>query len=313
MARTRKNKDADNWYTKHQLKDELNEDDQFDFSSHLFQDNFEAFSFNSLLEARGGQGGKKDGGGGGKPDGDKKGKKSDSEESYISGDAEVDDSLEFNIKIDFKGGWTDSLKEDFITAADTLSNIITDDIPDIDNFFGDFVDDIVIEASLVNIDGPGGVLGQAGPTYIRSDGYLPVAAVMQFDVADATKLDDEGLWDDVVLHEMIHSLGFGVLWDMMGLVDSYVSTDGSFGYRFNGEAANQALAEVYPELADGFGVMIESDGGAGTAGGHWDEATFGNELMTGYIDDGVNVLSDVTIASLEDMGYQTTWGDGLIV
>jgi len=319
MAGARKNSDADAWYNRQQLRIKATEEEEQDSLAHsgsgLFQHDFEAFSFSPSLAARGGRGGRDDdggGGGGGKPKGDKKGKNAEPEENYVSGDAQVDDSLEFNIEIAFNGSWTDALKEDFISAADMLSTIITDDIPDIANFFGETVDDIVIEASLENMDGPGGVLGQAGPTYIRSDSYLPVAAQMQFDLADAANFDAIGLWDDIVQHEMIHSLGFGTLWEMMGLVDTYQNADGSNDYRFNGESANQALATLYPELVDGLGVIIESDGGAGTAGGHWDEETFGNELMTGYINDGVNVLSDITIASLEDMGYQTIW-DGIIV
>ena len=33
-------------------------------------------------------------------------------------------------------------------------------------------------------------------------------------------------------------------------------------------------------------IAVEQDGGSGTAGSHWDEETFNNELMTGYINDG---------------------------
>ena len=37
---------------------------------------------------------------------------------------------------------------------------------------------------------------------------------------------------------------------------------------------------------------VEQDGGSGTAGSHWDEETFGNELMTGYVntDDDGNIV-----------------------
>jgi len=228
---------------------------------------------------------------------------------YSSGSAWVDDSQEFNIDINFTGDWSEQLQEAFITAADTLSSIITEDIPDVLNFFGETVDDIVIEASLASIDGIGGVLGQASPTYVRSDSYLPVAASMQFDSADALGYSDSGLWDDIVLHEMLHSLGFGALWETMGLIDTLYDAQGNIDYRFNGESANQALGELYPEFDDALGVKVESDGEEGTVAGHWDEEAYNSELMTGYLNETGNVLSAVTIASLEDMGYQTTWGD----
>ena len=48
---------------------------------------------------------------------------------------------------------------------------------------------------------------------------------------------------------------------------------------------------------------IETDGGAGTAGGHWDEEIFGNEIMTGFLNSGANPISRVTIGAMEDMGY----------
>ena len=54
-----------------------------------------------------------------------------------------------------------------------------------------------------------------------------------------------------------------------------------------GEFANLAYDDLFPTL-DGQSdlIPVEADGGPGTAYGHWDEATFGNELMTGYINGG---------------------------
>ena len=51
-------------------------------------------------------------------------------------------------------------------------------------------------------------------------------------------------------------------------------------------------------------VPIANTGGAGTREGHWREATFDHELMTGFIDPGENPVSRMTIASLADLGYQ---------
>jgi hypothetical protein len=45
------------------------------------------------------------------------------------------------------------------------------------------------------------------------------------------------------------------------------------------------------------------DGGGGTAGSYWDEGIFTNEIMTGYINPS-NYISDVTWASLADLGYK---------
>ncbi|HYJ30926.1 MAG TPA: leishmanolysin-related zinc metalloendopeptidase [Allosphingosinicella sp.] len=53
----------------------------------------------------------------------------------------------------------------------------------------------------------------------------------------------------------------------------------------------------------GNGLPVEQDGGAGTAGSHWDEERFGNELMTGNINEGANYFTAMSAASFADMGY----------
>ena len=63
------------------------------------------------------------------------------------------------------------------------------------------------------IDGPFGVLGQAGPCFVRDDADgLTVIGRMQFDEDDMELLETEGSLQAVILHEMGHVLGFGTLW-----------------------------------------------------------------------------------------------------
>ena len=54
-------------------------------------------------------------------------------------------------------------------------------------------------------------------------------------------------------------------------------------------------------------VPLANTGGAGTRGGHWREATFGNELMTGFLNTGNNSLSRLSIASVQDLGYEVNF------
>jgi len=216
---------------------------------------------------------------------------------------------DYNIRIEFKGTWTPDLYNGFTQAANLLCTYITGDVPDV-FFRGKIIDDIVITAELKAIDGPGGILGQAGPTALRTGSYLPATAKMEFDSADASRYLSAGLWDDIVFHEMTHSLGFGSIWSYLGLSD---------GATFDGTQAMLAYGEMSKYNPDGDGdfdpllVPVETDGGAGTAGSHWDEETFKTELMTGYIGyldpttqqyTGQNYISDITWASLQDLGYQ---------
>jgi hypothetical protein len=240
------------------------------------------------------------GSGGGKPGG---GDGSGLMTTYTSG--RLDGQAGYDIKINFSGTWTAPLQQAFIDAADFLSKIILGDVADVTAPRRFATDDITISAELSNIDGVGGVLGQAGPTVWRTANFLPAAGTMQFDIADAQTYLDSGNWLVIVFHEMMHTLGFGTMWDQMGLLSGSVAGGDLV---FTGENANAAYLAEFAALAaaDGFayGVPVETDGGSGTAGGHWDETTFVNEVMTGYIDP-TNFLSTMTVAALEDMGYDT--------
>ena len=77
--------------------------------------------------------------------------------------------------------------------------------------------------------------------------------------------------------------------------------------RIVGRVTASQMAAAFGAL-DALGVPVEGDGGSGTRDSHWDEETFDNEIMTGYINQ-ANYLSEMTVASLEDIGYQTVWDE----
>ena len=225
--------------------------------------------------------------------------------NYVSGDEGA-----YNIESNFKGSWTSDLQTAFVNASELISDLIVGDIADV-FYRGKIIDDIRIDAKLTEIDGEGGILGQAGPTAIRTDGYLPATAIMEFDVADAANFNtlpsgSEGtLWDDIVFHEMMHSIGFGSIWTYLDLL----SGGGTDNPAFTGVNATAVYEATYG-VADSGGVPVEQDGGPGTRDSHWDEEIFGNEIMTGYINNSDNYLSDMTVASLEDLAYDTVWSPG---
>ena len=79
------------------------------------------------------------------------------------------------------------------------------------------VDDLMVLASIVEIDGPRGVLAAAGPCGIR-EGSLPYMGVLTMDAADLERLAETGNLDELALHEMGHVLGIGALWEVAGLL-----------------------------------------------------------------------------------------------
>jgi hypothetical protein len=169
------------------------------------------------------------------------------------------------------------------------------------------VDDLVIYASAPDLDGPGGLLGQAGPCMIRNDASeLPVYGIMEFDSADLARMEGDGTLTSVILHEMMHVVGIGVYWDYKGLLaDKDLAT-----VRFTGAmAAEQCRAEGGISIcADA--VPVEDAGGDGTRNSHWRETTFDTEIMTGWENspmvNGTALpapISRMTVGSLADIGY----------
>lgn len=166
---------------------------------------------------------------------------------------------------------------------------------------GEIIRGLQIDASIERIDGPEGVLGQAGPRILRADNGLPVKGIMQFDEADVARLEEQGSFEDVILHEMAHVLGFGTLWGRQGLIRASGTNDP----RFTGPAAAREFAVLDPD--GGADVPIANTGGGGTREAHWRELIFGDELLTGFLSGANRPLSRMSIASFEDIGYDVDY------
>jgi|CXWL01.1.fsa_nt_gi hypothetical protein len=212
-----------------------------------------------------------------------------------------------------------SQRDAFVTAATRWMSIITGDISDVQltrpagdcgsgsPAMDEFVDDVVIFAAVENIDGPGGILGSAGPCTIRSPSALPVVGRMRFDDADLIVRENNGQLVPLILHEMGHVLGFGTIWTDRGVLTDKGGLDPIF-------VGTQALA-LWPTLTLGYAgrpVPVENTFGPGTADAHWRETVFHAELMTGFIESaGVPMpLSRMTIASMRDLGYVVNYDAG---
>jgi hypothetical protein len=176
------------------------------------------------------------------------------------------------------------------------------------------VDDVLILARIDSIDGPLGILGQAGPCFVRPTGRLTILGQMTFDSADVAALAAGGLLNKVILHEMGHVLGFGTLW-----------TQTQFNCLQNASSPPGTILDTYFSCAKGVAmfdsiggtsytggnkVPVENCGpasppscGAGNVNGHWREPTFSEELMTGFLNSGTNPLSRLSAAAMEDLGY----------
>lgn len=199
----------------------------------------------------------------------------------------------FNIEVD-TSTLTPQQAAIFLAAAQRWEQIIVGDLPDVG-----LIDDLFITANIVAIDGPGGILGAAGPTGLRGGSFLPYSGDMIFDSADVANLIANNEFDEVILHEMGHVLGFGTIWDLQGLLVNAGTAD-------PGYTGALALAEYNVRFGvSELDVPVEGlPAGPGTADSHWRESVFGNELMTGFLNSGVaNPISSITVAQFADLGY----------
>lgn len=231
----------------------------------------------------------------------------------------------YSIQLEFSGSdFTPSRQTVFQTAASIWAEAITGDLPDVkigntasDDIaipanlcgfehpaFTGVIDDLLIFAQVVFIDGPGNTLAQAGPLSVDGGplaSRLPFVGCMQFDSADIAVLEADGTLQNTIVHEMGHVLGIGTLWSPLSTgICAEPAAAGS--PTFTGAAAVTEWTTLKGGTPSG-NVPIEDAGGPGTQCGHWDEETFFTELMTGFLNTSADALSRLTIGSLKDLGY----------
>jgi hypothetical protein len=208
----------------------------------------------------------------------------------------------------------------FTAAAARWAQVIRGDLPDFTlngqpvtacngipgSTFTGTVDDIRIYVKIDSIDGPGTILGSAGPCGVL--GTRVVLGQMTFDSADVAGIEAGGQLSAVILHEMGHVLGIGTMWGAGALLTDAIpsaSNDPIFtgtngGWAFENLGTGYAGRVVPVENCIGI-----SGCGQGTINAHWRELTLLRELMTGYVSGSgqPNPLSPLTSASLIDLGY----------
>ncbi|MEJ7760781.1 MAG: leishmanolysin-related zinc metalloendopeptidase [Gemmatimonadaceae bacterium] len=210
----------------------------------------------------------------------------------------------------------------FTSAAARIRASIVGDIPDFNNFIAtpqdvsacgptgvvlnEPIDDVIIYATVVPIDGPGRILASAGSCLSRPGSLHTIIGTMRFDADDINGLATSGRLDDTVLHEMLHVVGINRFkWEPKGLI----AGAGTPETRYTGVLGVAACVTLGGAAVCPGSVPLENTGGPGTADSHWRETVFDSELMTGFIEGLVggvripNQYSLMTIQALADLGY----------
>lgn len=208
----------------------------------------------------------------------------------------------------------------FTGAAARIAEAVVGDLTTVDvagsrcggTLVGGQVEDLLIVVRIHDIDGPGNVLGQAGPCVVRLSSRLPAVGVMELDSADLDRLEERGTLASVILHEMLHVVGFGTVWGAFerspqpALISGAGTSDSAFiGAQALAEAtgSNGAPGTWTSVPLENCGTESPRPCGSGTRDAHWLEPEFGSELMTGWLSGASQPLSGTTIGSLADLGY----------
>lgn len=208
----------------------------------------------------------------------------------------------FDIDLVFDSSVSASQRATFRAAADRWEQVIAGDIPDVIVPGVGNVDDLSISITAQPIDLAGNVLAETELIAARVGSFLPSATDIRFDSADLSALDASGQLQEVALHEIAHALGFGLIWDDLGLIVGAGTSDPRF-------VGTNAVAEYNARFGlNSTTVPVENVGGPGSVDLHWRESLLTNELMTSVLNSGSNPLTRLTIGQFEDLGYQVDYG-----
>lgn len=178
-------------------------------------------------------------------------------------------------------------------AIARLEQIIVGDRPSFTDETVGFIDDFRMSVDVKAVDGESNTLAFAGPDAFFTSERLPHKGSMTIDEADVQGMIDDGSFVGTIIHEAMHALGFGTLWE-----------DHSFATAT--EYKELAALEQYSLLkgSDQVSIPLHTEGGEGSAGSHWEDSLFPSEIMAASQSPGeANLFSAMSAAAMADLGY----------
>ena len=147
-------------------------------------------------------------------------------------------------------------------------------------------------------------LASAGARYFDDQTGQPIIGVANINKdIDYTIPNSLQYFQATILHEFIHILGFAnTFFDRHHFAFNGTDSNGIKRIYLNSSKVVE-VAKKYYNCESVVGVELENFGGTGTTGSHWEERILLGEIMNGVVYPEEQVISEFTLAVLEDMGY----------
>ena len=150
-----------------------------------------------------------------------------------------------------------------------------------------------------------GTLATASARINQISNGQPVLGIVTINKeVDYSKEKSQEYFQAIVFHEFTHILGFS-MYAFQNFYHNIFTQNDQFGIMrtYINSAKVLEVARKYFNCTDLEGVELEESGGDGTAGSHWEARILLGDYMNGYAYTEEMVISEFTLALLEDTGY----------
>ena len=147
-------------------------------------------------------------------------------------------------------------------------------------------------------------IAYAGPVYSDRNSKRPLIGLVTINKSINYKIpNSQQYFEETILHEFTHILGFGLnYFTDLNMVFKKKDIYGIERYYVNSPKVLE-VAKKYFNCKSIDGVPLENSGEEGTAGSHWEERILLGEYMIGNEYNEEQVISEFTLALLEDLGF----------
>ena len=165
--------------------------------------------------------------------------------------------------------------------------------------------DLVIFSRIETFGGSSSILASATPILFDNESHQPIAGIVNINPQiEFSKKGIEEYLTSILVHELTHVLGFGESF-FVRFNYNLTKIDEKYGIKKSYLRSPKLInvAKKYFNCDDIDGIELESEGGEGTVGSHWESRILLGEYMSGSARNEELVISEFTLAYLEDTGF----------